>query len=177
MDIAKFEARPWYREPWPWIVIAVPASAVAAGVTMLWLAIATNDGLVIDDYYKQGLAVNQVIRRDQQAFDLDYRARVVLSDDSSRIRVLVSSASEAPLPATLQLRLTHPTSAGKDQTLALAAQPGGGYAASLLPLEEGRWLVTVEDPKKTWRLLGKWHLPAETAVVLEPPGKRLPGVR
>ena len=35
MAIAKFETRPWYREPWPWIFIAGPASAVVAGIAML----------------------------------------------------------------------------------------------------------------------------------------------
>ena len=177
MAIAKVEARPWYREPWPWIVIAGPASAVVAGVAILWLAIDSNDGLVIDDYYKEGLAINQVIRRDQAAFELHYRAQAALSDDSSRIRILVSSASGASLPEIVRLRLAHPTRAGKDQTKLLAAQSGGWYEASLLPPEAGRWLVTIEDPAKTWRLSGKWHLPAERAVVLEPPRDRSPGVR
>jgi len=177
MAIAKFETRPWYREPWPWIVIAGPASAVVAGIALLWLAIDSNDGLVIDDYYKEGLAINQVIQRDQAAFQLRYRAQAVLSDDSSRIRIFVSSASSAPLPEALRLRLAHPTRAGKDQTKMLKARPGGHYEASLLPPEAGRWSVTIEDPKKTWRLAGKWHLPYERAVVLEPPGEQSPGVR
>ncbi len=177
MVITKFEARPWYREPWPWFIIAGPASAVVAGMTMLWLAIDSDDGLVIDDYYKQGLAINQVILRDQAASELGYRAQAVLSDDSSRIRIIVSSAGGAPLPEALWLRLAHPTRAGRDQTQVLAAQPGGRYEASLLPPEAGRWIVTIEDPKKTWRLSGKWHLPDERAVVLDPPGERSPGAR
>jgi len=87
MAIAKFDARPWYREPWPWIIIAGPASAVVAGVALLWLAIDSNDGLVVDDYYKEGLAINQVIRRDQAAFDLRYRAQAVLSEYFDRFDV------------------------------------------------------------------------------------------
>ena len=66
---------------------------------------------------------------------------------------------------------------GKDQVKLLAAQPGGRYEASLLPPEAGRWLVTIEDPEKTWRLSGKWHLPEERAAVLESPGERSAGVR
>ena len=177
MAIAKFEVRPWYREPWPWIVIAGPASAVVGGVAILWLAIDSNDGLVIDDYYKEGLAINQLIGRDQAAFELRYRAQAALSDDSSRIRIIVSSANGASLPKVVRLRLAHPTRAGKDQTKLLTAQSGGWYEGSLLPLAAGRWLVTIEDPERTWRLSGKWHLPADRAVVLEPPGERSPGVR
>jgi hypothetical protein len=176
MVMAKFEARPWYREPWPWIIIAGPASAVVAGMTMLWFAIDSNDGLVIDDYYKEGLAINRVLQRDQSALEQRYRAQAVLSDDGSRIRIFVSSASGAPLPGAVRLRLAHPTRAGKDQTMLLTAQPDGWYGATLLPPEAGRWLVTIEDPAKTWRLSGKWHLPAERAVVIEPPPGRSPDV-
>ena len=171
------DSRPWYREPWPWIVMAGPASAVVAGMAMLWLAIDSNDGLVIDDYYKQGLAINQVILRDEAASRLRYRAHGLLSDDGSRIRIVVSSAAGAPLPDKLQLRLAHPTRAGKDQAQVLAAQPGGLYEAPLLPLTPGRWMVTIEDAKRTWRLSGKWQLPEERAVMLEPAAGRPAGAQ
>ena len=44
-----------------------PAVAVVCGAVMLWLAITSYDGLVSDDYYKEGLAINQVLRRDKRA--------------------------------------------------------------------------------------------------------------
>ena len=57
-------AQPWYREPWPWILAAGPVAVILAGIVTVWLAIKSNDGLVADDYYKQGLEVNQVIQRE-----------------------------------------------------------------------------------------------------------------
>ena len=30
---------PWYRQFWPWFVIALPASAVIAGLTTVWIAV------------------------------------------------------------------------------------------------------------------------------------------
>ena len=171
MPVAKLEPRPWYREPWPWIIIAGPASAVVAGLTMLWLAVDSNDGLVVDDYYKQGLAINQAIQRDRAASEMRYRAVATLTGGGTRIRAAVSSASGSPLPAALHLHLAHPTRAGKDQTLLLRAQPGGGYEASVRPPEAGRWLVTIEDPAKTWRLAARWQLPDAREVLLEPPDK------
>lgn len=40
--------RPWYREPWPWVLIAIPAlTVVACGIT-LWLAITRPDHLVVE---------------------------------------------------------------------------------------------------------------------------------
>jgi hypothetical protein len=40
---------PWYRQFWPWFIIALPASAVVASFITLWLAISRPDPLVIDD--------------------------------------------------------------------------------------------------------------------------------
>lgn len=168
MAISSTQSRPWYREPWPWIVITGPAFAVVTGAITLWLAIASDDGLVIDDYYKQGLAINQIIRRDQRAAEMRYQAQASLSEDNSRIRVLVSSAAGAPLADALQLHLAHPTRAGKDQTTVLRAQSPGWYEAQVIAPEPGRWLVTIEDTAKTWRLSGNWRLPDERAVVLKP---------
>jgi len=39
---------PWYRQFWPWFIIALPASAVVASFITLWLAISNPDHLVIE---------------------------------------------------------------------------------------------------------------------------------
>jgi hypothetical protein len=40
---------PWYRQFWPWFIIALPAAAVIASFFTLWLAISNPDYLVVDD--------------------------------------------------------------------------------------------------------------------------------
>ncbi len=40
---------PWYRQFWPWFIIALPAAAVIASFITLWLAISHPDQLVVDD--------------------------------------------------------------------------------------------------------------------------------
>jgi hypothetical protein len=40
---------PWYRQFWPWVLIAIPLSAVIMGGITLWLALANPDYLVVDD--------------------------------------------------------------------------------------------------------------------------------
>src|SRR5574340_668345 len=62
-----FRSKPWYREPWPWFLMSLPAVAVAAGLTTAWIAFKTADGLVVGDYYKEGLAINQTLERDDAA--------------------------------------------------------------------------------------------------------------
>lgn len=158
---------PWYREPWPWIIMIAPATAVFSGALMLWLAIASYDGLVSDDYYKQGLAINQVLLRDERAAQLGYEASASISDDGSRVRVTLRSAQGSPLPSTLQLRLAHPTRAGRDQSAVLEATLAGHYEAHVPPPEAGRWRVSIEDLPGTWRLAGPWRLPHDRAITLQ----------
>jgi hypothetical protein len=47
--IAQPELKPWYREPWPWVAIGIPAAAVIMGLTTLYLALANPDYLVVED--------------------------------------------------------------------------------------------------------------------------------
>ena len=42
-------ARPWYKEPWPWLLMSGPAAVVLAGALTAWLAFAGADGLVAED--------------------------------------------------------------------------------------------------------------------------------
>jgi hypothetical protein len=46
---------PWYKQFWPWFIIALPAAAVVAGFFTLWLAISNPDHLVIDNKEYQRL--------------------------------------------------------------------------------------------------------------------------
>lgn len=43
------EHKPWYKEPWPWVAIAIPGAAVIMGVTTLVLALSNPDPLVVDE--------------------------------------------------------------------------------------------------------------------------------
>ncbi|MGD9021258.1 MAG: FixH family protein [Lysobacterales bacterium] len=51
----KQDTKPWYRQFWPWFIIALPAAAVAAGLFTLWLAISNPDSLVISEQEYQQL--------------------------------------------------------------------------------------------------------------------------
>ena len=40
--------QPWYRHPWPWILMAGPAIVVVAGIATAVIAVRTADPLVAD---------------------------------------------------------------------------------------------------------------------------------
>ena len=138
---------PWYREPWPWILMAAPAAAVVAGAATIWIAVDSADGLVADDYYKRGLAINQVLAREENARRLGVQARAEARD--GRLRVALAGAA----PEAIFAQLAHATRAGYDQRLRLAPSAPGVYEAELPPLAAGRWRVVLEDPRGEWRVV------------------------
>jgi hypothetical protein len=45
---------PWFKQFWPWFIIALPAAAVIASFVTLWLAISNPDQVIVtDDEYRQ----------------------------------------------------------------------------------------------------------------------------
>jgi hypothetical protein len=86
-------ARPWYQEPWPWILAAGPAIVVVAGIFTAWLAVISNDGLVTDDYYRKGLAANQTIARSEQATRLGLVAGIRIAEDRLSVRLQTSDGN------------------------------------------------------------------------------------
>ncbi|HXZ49444.1 MAG TPA: FixH family protein [Usitatibacter sp.] len=148
------QPRPWYREPWPWILMAGPAVVVVAGFATLAIAITTNDGLVADDYYRQGLAINRVIARDGKARELGLAATVQVSEARDRVRVLFTSG---PRPAKAPLlTFVNATRAGLDQAVALHPTAPGVYEGPVRMPEQGLWTVHLEDADGAWRLAGEW---------------------
>ncbi|MEW6688865.1 MAG: FixH family protein [Pseudomonadota bacterium] len=139
--------RPWYKEPWPWILMAPPGAAIAAGAATLWLALASADGLVAEDYYKQGLAINQVLVREQAARRLGISVDVEIG--AGRIRAHLRGQA----PRALFAHLAHATRAGFDLRLRLEPAGAGLYEAELPPLAAGRWRLALEDPRGEWRIV------------------------
>lgn len=148
-------ATPWYRHPWPWLLMSGPAIVVVAGFYTLFLAVQSNDGLVAEDYYKQGLAIDRVIAKEERAARLGLAASLRYDGDRDVVRVTLRPAQIAP-PA-LALRVVHPTRAGEDRLVQLRNVSPGVYEGALAdPPIAARELV-LEDAAGTWRLAGAWQ--------------------
>lgn len=155
---ATLRAKPWYREPWPWLLMIGPFIVIVAGITTAWLAVRSSDGLVTEDYYKQGQAAGETLSRSRRAEALGLQAGLRLTESSMRVRLL-SRQADAAFPPSIAVTLSHPTRAGMDQKVMLE-RDGDAYAGNFRLPAAGHWLVLVEDDARTWRLMGSIVLPA-----------------
>lgn len=149
--------------------MAGPGLVVVAGIATAWIAVTTSDGLVADDYYKQGLAVNQKLARNDAAAAMQLEARLRLA--AGRIELKLISRADAPLPARVRVTLAHPTRGGEDRKIVLAGEKGI-YAGQIAALGPGRWLVVIEDEAGAWRVAGSVQLPDAPEAVFMAGGKR-----
>jgi hypothetical protein len=149
---------PWYKERWPWLLMIPPAVAIIAGTFTLVLAVRSWDGLVSDDYYKEGLAIQRRIDRTARAAELGLKARVVLRE--GRITIWFEPGHKIPLPPLITVRLIHPTQKGKDQQRNLVVDQARYWAPLELP-NAGKWHIEIEDESRQWRLSGTIHVPTE----------------
>lgn len=156
-------SKPWYREPWPWFLISLPAAAVVAGIATVWIAATSADGLVVGDYYKAGLAINQTLERDDAARALALTA--TLKNEGSALTLALRGRMKT-YPGQLALTLAHPTRQGMDRTLTLDHAGGGHYRAPLPALPAGKWHTQLADTASTWRLSGVLYTPFSQPVVL-----------
>lgn len=141
-------AAPWYRHPLVWLLVAIPASSVLMGAVMITLAIATDDGLVDDDYYQRGLQINRSLARD--AFAKRAGIEAVVRRSGGGLRLELRSEPGFAFPSTLTLRAMRATRGDADRTIVLTHLGDGRYASDRAWPETGLW--NLELGTERWRL-------------------------
>ncbi len=147
---------PW-RQPYFWLVVTLPATAVVAGVLTLILALRSSDGLVADDYYKKGMQINQVLHRDRKAQDYALTAQLEVDSNSHVLRVQLRGNDAFRYPDHATLRLLHPTRAGYDTVTTLQHISGAEYSGPYIAADHGLRHAQIEADD--WRLLLPGRLP------------------
>lgn len=151
MKLSNAPLRPWYREPWPWLLAAGPLLVVVGSLCGAWLALKSDDGLVAVDYYKRGLLINQTLMHAAANAQSTLGATVRVAD-SGEVRAhmegIANSADEAP--AAIRLKLAHPADSEHELIVMLARDASGDYVGILHEQTPGRWIVTLESDG--WRL-------------------------
>lgn len=144
---------PWYRQFWPWFLMALPASAVVAGITTVIIAMQTEDTLVSDDYYKDGLAINQDLKRENKARSMGLNAQIHINQQGV-LQITMNADQSLPAWPAIQISLSHPTQARKDLSYTALIDQQGDYIVHQASIHAGRWYIKLEAPGQEWRLNG-----------------------
>lgn len=141
---------PWYAQFWPWFLITLLASVVIASFMLLYIANRHSDDLVVDEYYKTGLAINRELEDIQRAEALGISARLIFSPE----RVEIETKGPVSDPE-LKLQLSHPLEADQDFSVTLQRRQNGVYSAVLKREVFQRWHWKLQSPENGgWRLDG-----------------------
>lgn len=167
------DTQPWYRQFWPWFIIALPASAVVAGLYTVWIAMQTSDSFVVntDDGIQKVTERNDAA--EQEARRIGLSADIRIDKETGVASVTLSATAEITTPASLGLRLRHPTMASRDDEIELIqAMPDADgnpvWVGHFLAPPEGRRYLTLSSGD-TWRMSAEWS--GETRLTLEPNGQ------
>jgi hypothetical protein len=144
------DSKPWYRHFWPWFLMSLPAAVVVAGLSTAFIAYEHADDLVVDDYYKDGLAINQQLAKKKRAANLGLSASLQFKGDA------VTVTLTGPIrDSELSLLLSHPVEADRDFAVPLVRMASGTYRGSLDQTVAPHWHWTLQDLRRDdWRLDG-----------------------
>ena len=146
-------ARPAWREPMVWLVVAIPLAAVVASTALLVSAARStgNNDAVTDQVRRTAQIQVEDLAPDLAARELQLAATV--SVEGERIS-LQPDGGDFPRDAELHLSLQHPLRAEDDFELVLQPNANGWQATHALPLGHD-WNLTLAPADGRWRLQGR----------------------
>lgn len=142
--------QPWYKQFWPWFIISVPLSSVLVAVVQVYAALNSSSDLVKDDYYKEGLAINQVITQREAAKSMGIEANLRLDNLTGELLLNTKNATAPELTALF----AHAAVSSKDFTVTFIQTHPSEYRAQLKKPLSGIWNVYLES-SNGWQLNGR----------------------
>lgn len=145
------DSRPWYKEPYVWMLIGIPLTSVIVGIFFISQAVSTKDTLVRDNYYKDGLAINQEMQWDKKAESLDVKLEFVIANNEVNLTLLNSRQTA---PNVLQFKLSHATLKDLDRDSLLQLGEDKTYKGFIDDMSDGKYYIMVESLEQQWRRRG-----------------------
>lgn len=165
MSLTNTDILPWYKQFWPWFLIVVPIVTLAVGVTVLTLALNGEDSLVIDDYYKQGKAINNKLEKIKAAKALNLSTEITFLDQRVELRFISQDPDKG---AALTLEFYHSTQSQRDFVVNLTQRADGTYQAPLDKPLAGKWRISLHPFHNQWKIQQDVTLPQSGPVPFDP---------
>lgn len=165
----KEDTLPWYRQFWPWFLIFLPATAVVAGLYTLWIAVQSQDSLVVDAGKSVMEATEETLLAERRALQLGLSADIGINLETGLIVARLDSAEEFATPSLMLLELSHPAFQDRDIGVPMAnsrpdADGTATWSGHFASVPSGRWYVVLKADD--WRLNGTWS--GEAQLTLRP---------
>ena len=157
---------PWYRQFWPWFIFGLPAVVVVACMFTIYIAVTNPDSLVKDNYYREGLAINRDLAKQQAAKALAVQAMLRANIQTTDVSVTLQGKFTSP-PEQLTLQFIHPNDGKLDFAVQLFAADQQLYIGELPKVVNGRWHLQL-SPTDTqeWQLKKTVQLNDELTIEL-----------
>ncbi|ROS05268.1 hypothetical protein EDC56_0798 [Sinobacterium caligoides] len=158
--------QPWFKQFWPWFIIALPATAVVASLHLVYVAMEQKPDLVRTNYYKDGLAINEELSAERLADQLDINADMRFTDEMITIDLKGRIHTK---PVNIVIAFQHPTDATKDTTI-IATRGADNIYRSTEGIPAQRWYIGLEGmdeaSMKMWNIKGEVDLSQQEHITL-----------
>jgi hypothetical protein len=151
------DTKPWYKQLWPWLLIAFPIVSFIKGGHTIYIMQQNNPDLVVDDYYKEGRAINMNLAKYREAELRNLHASTLIAAN----QVVVRFEQNKTLGANLTLEFFHNTLASGDFSIQAERSGENLYVATLPKTLQGKWNLVVSDEHKDWKLRATVMLPQQ----------------
>ena len=150
------------RNPVLWLVLAIPAATIVAGVWTLVVA-SGNSAVDADPDPVRRTAQVQVasIEADAEAASRGLGATLAIEGDTALLRLDQATGPRAP-----SLQLVHPLESSLDRQLGLQPDPQGWRTDGPVAATHV-WQLRLVADDGSWRLVGRYH-PGDTEITLAP---------
>ena len=151
MTVQTTGARP-SRNPMVWLMIGLPLAAVVAGLTTLYIAVASGGSDAIPEEVRRTAQVQTVeLGADEAAAKRKLTAVLSLQEDAVEV---LPATGDFDRGKPLVLLLQHPIEAAKDVSLTLSPTAAGWRAEAKVAVDHA-WRVRLGDADETWRIRGR----------------------
>lgn len=156
---------PWHKVGWVWYIIFMKFAVITACIITAILIYRNPISMVVDDYYREGRAINLQLLRVAEAEAREISFYMDVQEDQLFLRFRSGMADD---DTALRVIFYHPTMHALDFEVLMPRNVDGVYRQVLAKPIAGHWRVDIEPTSQVWRVSQNIHLPAPGTIEILP---------
>jgi hypothetical protein len=157
------DTTPWYKQFWPWFILAILGWGVVSATTTLVFAVRNPPQMMTGDYAKLGKALVDTHVRADRAEALGLDGRLIRS--GSEMALQLQALDLDALGGSVMLLAQHPTDAGRDRQIVMNRQSDGRYLGEVDSLPP-RGRIIVSDLEQSWWISSEYQVDGDVLELL-----------